>query len=224
VTIATENNIIITSSLLDAQQVSGTTTGQPSPSSQSTLGVVSSKFTYIYRPFTASNNWVGDWKSSNAQDVKINFALLAIDQCFAAQDPYYGSRNGNLYLWGSLAQKYRCVVGSTGGYNKQYSYDTRLRLRTPPYMVELSNEPWSRDEFGEVTPLEQPVGTTSWPLLYSDDSGATISNVSVVGPATVSLSGTSARVTATGSGIVVVPYTVTTGAIVDYRRLVIAVP
>jgi len=223
-TLATENNVILTSSLLDSQQVAGTTTGQPLPSSQSTIGVVSSKFTYIYRPFTASDVWVGDWKVANATDVKFNFAMLAIDQCFATQDPYFGARNGNLYLWGSIAQKYRCVVGSTGGYNKQYSYDSRLAQRTPPYMLELSNEPWQDNRIGEVTPLEQRVGTTSWPLLYADDVGATISNVRVsAGPATVTTVGTQARVTATGTGLVVVTYTATAGGLDDYRRLVINV-
>ena len=224
ITLATENNVILTSSLTDSQQTTGTTTGQPLASSQSTIGVVSSKFTYIYRPFNSSNNWVSDWRTSNAQDVKFNFAVLAIDQCFAAQDPYYGTRNGNLYLWGSLAQKYRCVVGSTGGYNKQYSYDTRLARRTPPYMLELSNEPWQDDRIGEVTPLEQPVGAATWPLLYPDDVSATVSNVAVAaGPATVSVLGTQATVTATAPGLVVVSYSVTSGGLVDYRRLVILV-
>lgn len=224
VTLATENNVILTSSLIDSQQVAGTTTGEPLPSSQSTIGVVSSKFTYIYRPFTASNAWVADWRTSNAQDVKFNFAMLAIDQCFATQDPYFGSRNGNLFLWGSLAQKYRCVVGSTGGYNKQYSYDSRLARRTPPYMLELSNEPWQSNRVGEVTPLEQPVGITSWPLLYPDDTGATVSNLAVsAGPATVVMIGTQARVTATGPGLVVISYRVATGGLDDFRRLVIRV-
>lgn len=224
VTLATENNVILTSSLIDSQQTPATTTGQPLASSQSTIGVVSSKFTYIYRPFTASNAWVGDWRVANATDVKFNFAMLAIDQCFATQDPYYGARNGNLYLWGSIAQKYRCVVGSTGGYNKQYSYDTRLARRTPPYMLELSNEPWQDNRIGEVSPVTQPVGMTTWPLLYADDVGATVSNVAVAaGPATVAAVGTSARVTASGPGLVIVSYTITTSGLADYRRLVIHV-
>ncbi len=224
ITLAAENNVILTSSLIDADQVTGTTTGQPSPSSQSTIGVVSSKFTYLYRPFNSSNNWVADWRTSNAQDVKFNFAVLAIDQCLAAQDPYFGSRNGNLYLWGSLAQKYRCVVGSTGGYNKQYRYDSRLARRTPPYMVELSDEPWTPDRTGEVTPLRQGVGSADWPLLYADDSGTAISNVAVQsGPATVTTVGTNARVTASAPGLVIVTYTVTTSGLSDYRRLIIQV-
>lgn len=223
-TLATENNVILTSSLIDSQQVTGTTTGQPSAASQSTIGVVSSKFTYLYRPFNASNAWVADWRTANAQDVKFNFAVLAIDQCLAAQDPYFAPRNGNLYIWGSLAQKYRCVVGSTGGYNKQYRYDDRLARRTPPYMLELSDEPWTIDRTGEVTPLRQGVGVANWPLLYSDDSGTTISNVAVeTGPATVTTVGTTARVTATAPGLVVVTYTATTGGLADYRRLVIEV-
>lgn len=51
-----------------------------------------------------------------------------------------------------------------------------------------------------------------------------MSNVAVAtGPATVSVLGTQATVTATALGLVVVSYSVTSGGLVDYRRLVILV-
>ena len=220
-TIATEDNIIITSSLVDA---TADATGKPASSSQSALGLVSDNFTYLYRPFKSDNStWVGDWKSSNAQDPKLDVAILAVTQCFAAQDPSFGSSNGSIYLWGSLAQKYRCIVGYGGGYGKKYSYDDRLGRITPPYMLELSNEPWKVVRYAEITTATQAVGAKTYSLLLPEETGGTVSRVSVSsGPATVSVVGTTATVTATAAGTIVVTYDVTSSALgTQARRLVI---
>jgi hypothetical protein len=175
------------------------------------------------------SGWAADWKTSNAQDPKFNFALLAIENCFASQDPYDGVRQGNIYLWGSIAQKFRCVVGSTGGYNKVYSYDDRLAQRTPPYMLELSNEPWGTQRYGEINLDSQAVGTTvGWPLLTPAETSSTVRNVRLTsmpgeGSASLSTVGTEARLTPTIPGLVVVTYEVVTGDLVAVRRLVVLV-
>lgn len=219
--VAAENNIVITSSLVDP---TADATGKPAASSQNALGLVSDNFTYLYRPFKSDNStWVGDWKQSNAQDPKLAVAILAVSQCFAAQDPSFGSSNGSIFLWGSLAQKYRCIVGYGGGYGKKYSYDSRLGRITPPFMLELSNEPWKVVRYAEVTPATQPVGTRSYPLLRPEETGGSVSRVSVSsGPATVSVVGTTASVTANAAGTIVVTYDVTSPALgTQTRRLVI---
>ncbi len=175
------------------------------------------------------SGWAADWKTSNAQDPKFNFALLAIENCFASQDPYDGVRQGNIYLWGSIAQKFRCVVGSTGGYNKVYSYDDRLAQRTPPYMLELSNEPWGTQRYGEINLDSQAVGTTvGWPLLTPAETSSTVRNVRLTsmpgeGSASLTTVGTEARITPTSPGLVVVTYEVLTGDLVAVRRLVVLV-
>jgi len=217
VTLSTESNIVLTGTLADATY--NTTTcaagtygsptckyGQPSATSDSLVGLVSKKFTYLYRPFAASvsgnaQQWVGDWKEINSRDPVYNAAVLAISDCWASQDPYtatapadsvYGARNGNIFFWGSLAQKYRCVVGSTGGYNKVYKYDDRLTRFVPPAMLELSDEDWGtqtsaseaklKAPFSEITPLKQKAADTGvwWPLSNSSDNTSTISNMRVV--------------------------------------------
>ena len=222
VTIATQSNIVLTSSLMDS--TASLTTGQPSASSTSALGLVSEKFTYAYRPTKADRSWVGDWKSANAVDPKYNFALLAVDECFAAQDPYYSPRQGNIYLWGSLAQKYRCVVGSTGGYYKQYSFDSRLTRLHPPYMLELSTEPWEVQRYAELTPGIQPVGSKAWPLVTARDGVVTVQNAVVqAGSATVAVVGTTATVSATAARPLIVSYDVVSGATTETRRLVLMV-
>jgi hypothetical protein len=221
-TIATQSNIILTSSLMDS--TASPTTGKPAVTSKSALGLVSEKFSYAYRPFKADHTWVGDWKSSNAVDPKYDFALLAVDECFAAQDPFYAPRQGNIYLWGSLAQKYRCVVGSTGGYNKQYSFDSRLMDLHPPYMLELSTEPWEVERLAELTMPTQSVGAKSWPMITAQDGTATVQGALVeFGSASVAVVGTTATVTATSSGVVVVLYEVVSGTSVETRHLVILV-
>jgi len=221
-TLASQSNIILTSSLTES--ASNVSTGQPSAASTSVIGLVSEKFTYLYRPFTSSDAWVGDWKSANAQDPKFNVAILAVDECFASQDPYFGSRQGSIYLWGSLAQQFRCVVGATGGYNKAYSFDTRLSSIHPPYMLELSSEPWKVERTGEITSAKQSIGTADYPLLGSDEVGASIRNVrAVTGPATATAVGTQARVTATGVGHAIVSYEVVFANRVDIRQLFITV-
>jgi len=201
VTLATESNIVITGSLAEANSstTTGATYGKPNSTSDSLVGLVSKKFTYLYRPFAAAVNsnpqqWVGDWKEANSRDPVLDVAILAISECFAAQDPYtgtapsdptYGAKNGNIYLWGSIAQKYRCVVGSTGGYNKVYKYDDRLTRTVPPAMLELSDEDWAtqtsssdasvKAPFSEITPRRQVVGvTTNWQLTVASDHSATV--------------------------------------------------
>lgn len=252
VTLATEGNIVLTSTLADSTSstVVGANYGKPATTSESIIGLVSKKFTYIYRPFAApiSTNppkWVGDWKEANSRDPVFNFAILAIDQCFAAQDPYtatspsdptYGDRNGNIYLWGSLAQKYRCVVGSTGGYNKVYKYDDRLMRSVPPAMLELSDEDWGTETtdsdaaikapFSEITPVRMTYGETdAWfPLSIETDYSSSISNVRVMPtgsagttPAVQSMAyggGTAwmVHVEPTGPGVVIIRYDVTHGS------------
>jgi hypothetical protein len=221
-TLASQSNIIITSSL--SEYLSNVTTGKPSATSTSVIGLVSEKFTYLYRPFTAADSWVGDWKTSNAQDPKLNVAILAVDECFASQDPYFGARQGSIYLWGSLAQQFRCVVGANGGYNKAYSFDTRLASIHPPYMLQLSTEPWTVDRLGEITSASQGIGTTDHVVLGADESSATVRNVRVVsGPATATTVSNTARVSATGVGHIVVSYEVVFTNRVDIRQLFITV-
>jgi hypothetical protein len=263
VMLATEHNIILTSSLKDstanltADLTSGQY-GQPLQTSlnQSIMGLASKAFTYIYRPTMVESldsgghsyspkryPWATDWKVANARDPVFNFALLAITQCFATQDPYYatrpqdptyGDRNGNIYFWGSLAQKYRCVVGSTGGYNKKYSYDGRIGDVVPPYMMELSGEPWRGQQRFEISPQPQGLVLKSYNLAYPDDgTGAQVTKATLAWPPVsdgnrptmTGPTGTSITITPRHAGPIIVNYdikhTVASTVVTENRRLVI---
>jgi len=166
--LTSDNNMILTSSLRDARLENPSASpgasdyGKPSPDSSSTLGIAAGRFAYLYRPIDSDDRWVDDWRVSNANDPIYNMALLAIQHCFATQDYDESYDNGNIYLWGSIAQKFRCAVGISGGsgYGKAYKYDDRLTVRTPPYMLELSDEPWGDERTGELVPDKQGIGET----------------------------------------------------------------
>jgi hypothetical protein len=234
--LASDNNIILTSSLRDSQLHSPSATagqadfGRPSPTSQSVLGIAATRFAYAYRPIESDDSWVGDWKTSNASNVIYNFALLAIQHCFGAQDYDESVNNGGIYLWGSIAQKFRCAVGISGGsaYSKFYKYDDRLTQRTPPYMLELSDEPWGDERTGEVTPARQPTGqSVTYQLLRADDPGtATIRNVKLAAApdrdlASMTTGASSVTVSSQLPGLVVMTYEVVTTDTRDVRRLVV---
>ena len=225
VTIAAENNIVLTGSIRDSTSAtSGTDRGKPATSSQTSVGMVAGQFAYLYRPFTAASPpaWVSDWRQANATDPVVNAALLAVDQCFGSQDAEYGSRHGSIYLWGSLSQKYRCIVGYNGGYSKSYRYDDRLSWLAPPYFVALFDEPWEVRRWGEINQRSQEVGNATWALPLGP--GETVLDARVVfGNASVSLAGQSVTVTAAAPGQVIVRYRVSVGDSVRYRHLVITV-
>ncbi|MDD2857396.1 MAG: hypothetical protein PHU75_01855 [Candidatus Nanopelagicales bacterium] len=237
VMLSTENNIVLTGSLQDSnlQSPAAATTdplyGKPNPASQSVMGLAAGKFAYAYRPLTAASTpaWVGDWKTSNASHVIYDFALLSIQECFGAQSHDKGPGNGSIHLWGSLAQKYRCPVGvgSSSGYQKKYSYDTRLATRTPPYMLKLSNEPWGNGRQSELYVQQQPAGASvTLALLDPDDTSVSVRSVQLAssplgGTASMTTAGTSATVTSDRAGLVIVTYQVVHTDFVEVRRKVV---
>lgn len=224
VTIATESNVVLTSSLRDstASLVSGANYGKPSLASQSVIGTVAGEFAYLYRPTTSGGSWVSDWRESNANNPILNVALLAVDACFAAQDPSLESRNGFIYLWGSISQKYRCIVGFRGGYSKSYQYDERMQWLAPPYLVNLFGEPWEVRRRGEVNAQEQAVGTAAYQVLQIEPEGVIAADPRVVfGSATVMTDGSSIVVSTQQPGRVLVRYSLRTSDGLQYRRILI---
>jgi hypothetical protein len=67
-----------------------------------------------------------------------------------------GSKQGNLTVWGSIAQNYRGIVGQGGGagtgYIKNYNYDARLVTQSPPYFPQWANAKWTTMRLGELPP------------------------------------------------------------------------
>jgi hypothetical protein len=67
-----------------------------------------------------------------------------------------GSFQGTLSVRGSIAQRWRGIVGTGGssgtGYLKDYSYDTRLKFSAPPYFPQWNNAVWGAKTTGELKP------------------------------------------------------------------------
>lgn len=239
VMLTTENNVILTSSLRDSQLENPTASagaadyGKPLPSSTSTAGIAAGRFAYLYRPITSDGTWVRDWRVSNANDPVYNVALLAIQHCFATQDYNKSYDNGDIHLWGSIAQKFRCAVGISGGsgYGKQYKYDDRLTQRTPPYMLELSDEPWGDQRTGEISPVVQPVAEAiRHSLLGPGEEQLSVRNIRLAAAPDVALTTLTplelsgeVEVSSPLPGLVVIVYEVGTPGDWEIRRLVLLV-
>lgn len=179
VTIATENNIGLTGHTRDSlspMNISDLTTyGVPPLTSDNLLGLVPTKFLYAYRPLTAAYAETADWDYTKTRNVVYNFAAVALGECFGSMDATKGRSLGNIYMRGSLGQKYRCPVGvgTSSGYQKNYVYDQRFTVEDPPpYMLELSSEPWKLKAISETTIRRDPVATAG----LTADSGSQARN------------------------------------------------
>lgn len=67
---------------------------------------------------------------------------------------YKTDQLGTLSVRGSIAQKWRGIVGQLGtsGFAKDYSYDKRLMWTSPPYFPQWTNATWGAKTTGELAP------------------------------------------------------------------------
>lgn len=197
VTIAADNNIALTGHVVDTSVTNKTNNaasdyGRPPLTSNNMVGLVPTRFLYAYRPLNSSGVETADWDYTKAKNVIYNFAAVVLTQCFGAQDATKGVNMGGIYLRGSLGQKYRCPVGLQGGsgYQKYYEHDQRFAVEDPPpYMLELSNEPWKVKAYSETTIRRDSVAqsgtspdsgsqtrstTKTWNVLANDSANLTL--------------------------------------------------
>jgi Tfp pilus assembly protein PilX len=96
----------------------------------------------------------------------IDAAILSLNHSFEVQNPggpvSCGSTTstatlGNLNVFGAIAQNFRGAVGCSNGngtlvdgYNKSYSYDSRLQYAPPPYFLKPSVTSWRAYTFAEL--------------------------------------------------------------------------
>ena len=71
-----------------------------------------------------------------------------------------GAPLGNLTINGVITQEFRGAVGTFSGsppviqtgYNKVYTYDTRLKYLSPPYFLSPTQSAWQRISYSELKP------------------------------------------------------------------------
>ena len=89
--------------------------------------------------------------------VQIAASIQTLQHSLFVQEYNWGrtrEANGSISVRGSIAQRWRGAVGTTGtpttGYNKDYSYDVRLKYTAPPFFPHWINAQWSLRYSGEV--------------------------------------------------------------------------
>ncbi|RMI13102.1 pilus assembly PilX family protein [Cellulomonas triticagri] len=93
--------------------------------------------------------------------IMIAGSIQTLQHSFLVQKYAVGGSSGELRVWGSIAQRWRGIVGQnssqTGmnGYSKLYQYDTRLAYTRPPYFPTWANAKWTLRYSGEInTPTD----------------------------------------------------------------------
>jgi Tfp pilus assembly protein PilX len=137
-TISAGNSVVITGSLTNSTDPTGTT----APTGSATLGLVATAYVRVMHSASPCPNG----NPTNNPNVTIDGAILTLTHSFFV-DNYDcgGTPLGTLTVHGAIAQFYRGIVGQVGsnGYLKNYNYDNRLGLILPPYLFDLQNTAWT---------------------------------------------------------------------------------
>jgi Tfp pilus assembly protein PilX len=88
--------------------------------------------------------------------IMIAGSIQTLQHSFLVQKYSVGGDSGRLEVWGSIAQRWRGIVGQNGrtgmnGYSKLYRYDSRLVFSRPPYFPTWANAQWTLRYSGEIT-------------------------------------------------------------------------
>jgi len=154
VTIAAQNNVVVTGNILVDGVAAGAT-----PSGTSVVGLVAGNSVVMEHPvkctrFSGNPSVCDQWANidSGATDRYVYASIQTLQRSFWVQAYNQGAQLGTLNVYGSIAQKWRGIVGtgSSTGYLKNYRYDSRLRFQSPPYFPQWTNAVWSGRTTGEV--------------------------------------------------------------------------
>jgi Tfp pilus assembly protein PilX len=149
-TIAAQNDIVII----------GNTRYNVFPGGTDVLGLIANNNVIINHPVNSS----GVNQAGSLTNPRVDAAILALDHSFYVQNWNRGAPLGNLTVNGVITQKFRGAVGTFSGnppviqtgYNKQYTYDTRLKYLSPPYFLSPTLSAWQRISFAEIIPDATP--------------------------------------------------------------------
>lgn len=141
-TIGAANNIIVTGNITTSSSGPSTLTGN------AVLGLIANAFIRVmhgvtYPDGSCDSNSTNISSQTNS-NLTIDAAMLAIQHSFIVDNFSCGAALGNLTVNGAIAQYFRGAVGTTAntGYLKQYTYDDRLHVLSPPYLFDISTADW----------------------------------------------------------------------------------
>jgi hypothetical protein len=156
VTLASEGDILVRPDLDTTGPASGKGLRR---SGDVMMGLIANNFIRIYHPVNSypCNSGTGN-ATGYTTNVQIDAAILSLNHSFWVDNYACGARLGNLIVNGAIAQNFRGPVGTVGatGYTKVYTYDDRLRYRSPPYFLDPIESRWAVREFNEQIPANGP--------------------------------------------------------------------
>jgi hypothetical protein len=118
------------------------------------MGLIANNFIRVYHPanYGSGNGSPACSNNGSPTNVNIDASILSLQHSFLVDRYFCGSSLGTLTVTGSIGQKYRGPVGTSGGtgYIKSYNYDDRLKYRAPPKFLDPVQAAW-----GIVRKVEQ---------------------------------------------------------------------
>jgi Tfp pilus assembly protein PilX len=150
VTLGAENDIVIKDDV------------RKSATADVLLGLISNNFIRVYHPVKSLTPSGTDFDCTNdggpAPNVSVDAAILSLAHSFIVDNYYCGATVGTLTVFGAIAQKFRGPVGTTSGttavngFIKSYTYDDRLRFRSPPRFIDPVAAGWQVQLYTEQVP------------------------------------------------------------------------
>jgi Tfp pilus assembly protein PilX len=143
-TIGTERDVLIT--------------GDITMSNNSLLGLIANNYIRVQHRV---QSYPCDGSTANLDSQtnrSIQAAMLSLGHVFTVDNYQCGDNFSNLSVTGAIAQKFRGPVGThsgstvVSGYTKNYTYDDRLKYRSPPYFLAPVQSAWRVVRTSEQSP------------------------------------------------------------------------
>jgi hypothetical protein len=121
------------------------------------LGLIPNNFVRIYHPVTNRNGTSCTNAASSPRDIDLDAAVLSLQHSLIVDNYFCGAPLGTLTIQGAVSQRFRGPVGTGGstlatGYAKNYTYDDRLKVQSPPYFLSPIEAAWELVRQNEERP------------------------------------------------------------------------
>jgi hypothetical protein len=125
--------------------------------SNALLGLIATNFVRVQHRMASMPCSSTTANADGEGDRTIQAAILSLNHVFTVDNPGCGPKLGVLHVKGGIAQKYRGPVGQgsgsgMSGYLKDYQYDDRLKLRSPPHFLAPVQSAWKVIRTSEQSP------------------------------------------------------------------------
>ena len=120
------------------------------------LGLIADDWVRVHHPVSNYDMAAGTCTNNGGPgSITIQAAVLAVNDSFTVDRYWCGAALGTITVEGAIAQAHRGAVGTGGGstgYIKDYTYDDRLRFRTPPKFLDPVQSSWRLQSQVEQVP------------------------------------------------------------------------